>query len=184
MGEGKQAFRQKAHFWQAHFSLGNYYDDKRDFVAAEKQYLLAVEKNGKLAVEPLNNLSRLNILKGKYKDAADLALQGLERTEKSEVQATLFKNLGWAKLKQGHYAESEDFLLKAQALDPTITSTYCLLAQVNEARHYKIEAVENWKVCFQTNSRTPEEEQWKEEVLSRLLKRPSRTSEAPSTTKL
>lgn len=165
-----QAFKQKPHFWQAHFGLGSYYDDRGDFVAAEKQYLLATERDGKIVAEALNNLSRLNILQGKYKSAVNFTLQGIERTSNSEVQATLFKNLGWAELKQGYYIEAEKVLLKAQELDPTITGSYCLLAQVNEAQHQKHKAAAYWKICLRMNSSSPEEERWKEEALARFFK--------------
>lgn len=159
--------------WEGHYNLGSFYDEQGIYAAAEKQYMLAIQLNRKLAVNAVNNLSRLNNIKAKYDTAAALALQGLLRANDSGndsgVQATLYKNLGWARLKQNRYAEAKTYLQKAQSLDPTRTDTYCLLAQVQSAQNDITNAAVFWDTCLRMNSELPEVSKWKTEFLKRLL---------------
>jgi len=179
-----KAFQLRPNYWEAHYGLGSYYDDRGDYSAAEKQYKLAVESNGKLAPQAINNLSRLNNIKQNYNAAVELGLQGLKSTNDSDIQASLYKNLGWARLEQGHYPEAENYLLKAELLDPSRTETYCLLAQAETAQKKLNDAVVYWKICLKMNSTSPEGEKWKNEILSEILHQPSALQFHPTEEKI
>jgi hypothetical protein len=88
----------------------------------------------------------------------------------------MFKNLGWAKLKQANYEEAQGFLFGAIGIasEPEIQSyilnpgaANCLLAQVLEAQKSS-GAVEQWRQCYDLvnkrlaarDVRNAEEETW------------------------
>jgi serine/threonine protein kinase len=154
--------------WLGHYTLGSFYDDRTEYGLAESQYKLAI-KNNSQAVAAINNLSRLKNITGDYNTAVYLALDGLQKTKDPESQATLYKNPGWAKLGQKKYSEAKEYLEKATDLDSKRTDAYCLLAQVHEALGEINHARISWEVCLVAESNQLEVQQWRKQVLKRLL---------------
>jgi hypothetical protein len=169
----------------ATYNLGNLYEELQNFDNARKYYIIAA-KGG--VPDAYNNLARLYILENKYSEAVLLLKDGLELMAQKEQQNTnvsndlnavkysMFKNLGWAKLKQANYGEAQGFLLGAIGIasQPEIQSyilnpgaANCLLAQVLEAQKSS-EAVEQWRQCYDlvnkrlgpSDVRNAEEETW------------------------
>lgn len=156
--------------WEAYYSLGSFYDEQGNYELADRQYRIAWEKGGDLALDALNNLARLANRKGQYREAIKLARRGLDINPKPEIKASLSKNLGWALLEGKMYSEAQNYLQKSLTLDPQRVDTYCLLAQVQEALGKVGEAKGSWEVCLLGDSNLPEVMQWKQEVLERVLK--------------
>ncbi|MHC0068616.1 tetratricopeptide repeat protein, partial [Nostoc sp. UIC 10890] len=161
-------FRLNPKSWLGHYTLGSFYDERTEYTLAEEQYNLAI-KNNSQAVAAINNLSRLKNITGDYNTAVSLALDGLQKTKDPESQATLYKNLGWAKLGQKKYSEAKQYLEKATDLDSKRTDAYCLLAQVHEALGEINHARISWEVCLVAESNQLEVQKWRKQVLKRLL---------------
>ncbi len=155
--------------WIIHYNLGGFYDDQEEYTKATQQYNLAIKKSNNTAIGPINNLSRLNNKSGNYKEAESLARQGLEKTDKQNIQAPLYKNLGWSLLGQKSYQEAHDYLQKASELDPQRADTYCLLAQTQEQLNLSTYAKLSWELCLILNSNLPEVRSWRQKILHRLL---------------
>jgi Tfp pilus assembly protein PilF len=96
-------------------------------------------------------------------------MKGLELTEKPEIKATLYKNLGWAKLGQRKYSQANNYLQKSININGTRTDTYCLLAQVQDALGETTQARIYWEVCMIAESNLPEVFNWRGQLLDRLL---------------
>ncbi|NEQ10634.1 MAG: tetratricopeptide repeat protein [Moorea sp. SIO4E2] len=142
----------------AHYNLGNLYEDLQQFDKARTEYLLAVKGD---VPEAYNNLARLLIKKKEYPEAVALLNKGLLEAQKqdsfAEVKYNLFKNLGWAKFQQGSDLDPEaEQALKAAtgiASNPDLAqylpnrgSAYCLLAQVLQ-RQKNPGAIQQWQQC-------------------------------------
>ena len=166
----ENALRLKPDGWESHYGLGNFYDEQGKYAQAEQQYRLAMQKSNQ-AVNAVNNLSRLKNRNEEYTQAAALALQGLNRTHNPQWQAALYKNLGWARLKQKRYSEAKSYLLKAIGLDNERTDAYCLLAQLQEALGEISPARISWEVCLIAKSNLPEVQVWRQQILERLWQR-------------
>ncbi|WP_292878081.1 tetratricopeptide repeat protein [Nostoc sp. NMS1] len=166
----KIIFKLQPKMWEARYGLGSFYDDHRKYDLAEQQYKLAIQ-SGEQAIPAVNNLSRLKNIIGDYSAAEALALQGLQKDKDPEVQASLYKNLGWALLEQKRYAEAKTNLQKSTELDQERTDAYCLLAQVQEALNIRSKAKMYWEFCLILNSSLPEVQKWREQVLERVLKK-------------
>ncbi len=170
----ENGFRLTPNNWEGHYGLGIFYDDQMKYDLAEEQYHLAIKSNSQ-AIIAINNLSRLKIINGDYNTAIALATEGLQKAKEPELQAVLYKNLGWAKFEQKKYIEAKKYLEKAKELDIQRTSTHCLLAQVQEALDDVDYAWLSWEACLLTESREPEVFSWRSQVLERIrLKSPSR----------
>ncbi|MCC5611984.1 tetratricopeptide repeat protein [Nostoc sp. CHAB 5834] len=165
----KIIFKLQPNMWEARYGLGSFYDDHGKYDLAEQQYKLAIQSSEQ-AIAAVNNLSRLKNIIGDYSAAEALALQGLQKGKDPEVQASLYKNLGWALLEQKRYAEAKTNLQKSTELDPERTDAYCLLAQVQEALNIRSEAKMYWEFCLILNSSLPEVQKWREQVLDRVFR--------------
>lgn len=165
----EKAFKFQPKNWEGHYGLGNFYDEQGKYELAERQYKLAVQAGGLQAVDAINNLSRLKNRKKEHEAAAALAIQGLSYAKAPMSQAALYKNLGWARLKQKRYMEAKTFLEKATQLDPHRTDAYCLLAQAQEALGEMNKARISWEVCLIASSSLPEVQAWRQQILNRLL---------------
>ena len=162
---------------QAHFQLGNLYEDMQMIEKARPEYQLAIQGG---IIGATNNLARLNIFKKDYSGAVSLLLKTLDRDKKepldSKIKHTVLKNLGWARLMQKNYPDAEAKLLEAIDLQSTlklekydIADVYCLLAQVMEAQGDKKEALLKWKTCNQyANITIPEQDEWATMAQKRL----------------
>ncbi|MEH1809842.1 protein kinase domain-containing protein [Nostoc sp.] len=154
---------------EGHYGLGSFYDDQGKYDLAEKEYLIAKKLNTQSAY-PLNNLARLKNLKGDYEQATKFALEGLTLTENPEIQAALYKNLGWASLMQKKLVEASKYLEKATQLDSERIDAFCLLAQVYEAQGK--DSRTPGEVCLLTVSSTaslPEVQEWRQKLLDRVF---------------
>jgi len=160
----------------AHYNLGNLYEELQDFDNAQKQYLIAAR--GGLP-DAYNNLARLYIQQKKYPEAVNLLNTGLaliKEKEQEDVKYSLFKNLGWARFEQGRYEEAQPYLLAAIGIASNRElaqyirnpgAAHCLLAQVLEQQKQS-GAWEHWQKCRNlVESRlasgegiNPEEDNW------------------------
>ncbi|NEO43599.1 MAG: tetratricopeptide repeat protein [Moorea sp. SIO4A3] len=153
----------------AHYNLGNLYEDLQQFDKARTEYLLAVKGD---VPEAYNNLARLFIKKKEYPQAVALLNQGilqLAQDSFTDVNYNLFKNLGWARFQQGRDTEAEQALKAATGIasNPEVAqylsnrgSAHCLLAQVLQ-RQKKPGAIQQWQQCCQLASTlNPDEDTW------------------------
>lgn len=159
------------------FRLGLLYEELQDSTKARTNYQRAAQTG---IPDAINNLSRLNLLDEKAKFATSLLLKALQEENKLPIETryAMLKNLGWARLQQGDYADSASYLEEAIALQKTaklaekaadpkhdttlaIASPYCLLAQVKEAQGNKKAALSDWETCnLKVNSYITEENAW------------------------
>ncbi|WP_244141966.1 serine/threonine-protein kinase [aff. Roholtiella sp. LEGE 12411] len=167
----EKTFKLKPNTWEARYGLANFYDDQGKYDLAEQQYKLAIQYSNNQAMNAVSNLARIKNRQKKYSEAAALALQGLSSTKNPEWQAGLYKNLGWARFKQQRYAEAEDYLQKSVKLNLKRIDAYCLLAQTYEALGNLSKAKIYWEVCLLSRSGLPEVQEWREQVLRRLLQK-------------
>jgi tetratricopeptide (TPR) repeat protein len=154
---------------EAHYNLGNLYEEWQDLEKAKKEYHLAL--SGDLP-EAYNNLARLYMQEKKYPEAASLLNKGFVLAQKKnsnpEIKYSLFKNLGWVRLEQGRNKEAQRNLQAAIGItnNPKAikyiknpSAAYCLLAQVLEKQ--KQTALEQWQQCAQLGSTlNPDEDNW------------------------
>jgi tetratricopeptide (TPR) repeat protein len=164
-----RAIKLNAEDTQAHFQLGNLYEDLQLPDQARPQYQLAIQGGNPAAI---NNLARVNILKKDYSAAISLLLKALETEQKHpfdvKTKHAVLKNLGWARLKQANYPDAEarlgeaiDLEAKNQFNRDEIADTHCLLAQVLEAQKDTKAALAQWKICNQNaNITIPEQDEW------------------------
>lgn len=154
----------------AHYNLGNLYEDLQDFEKARKHYQIAV---GSDVPDAYNNLARLYIQDKKYSQARALLQNGLvkanEQNSSPEVRYSLFKNLGWVRFEQGRYEEAQQTLQAAIGIanNPEVAkyigntgAAHCILAQVTE-RQKQPTALEQWhKCCEQGSTLNADEDAW------------------------
>lgn len=156
---------------EAHYNLGNLYEDWQDWEKAKKEYQIAVAGD---STEAYNNLARLYIREKKYSQAAYLLTKGITLTntadfKKLEVRYSLFKNLGWTRLEQGRYEEAQQTLQAAIGItnNPEATkhinnpgAAHCLLAQVLQ-KQKQLTALLQWQKCSDLGSSlNPDEDSW------------------------
>jgi serine/threonine protein kinase len=163
-------FKLKPNVWESRYGLGNFYDERGKYGLAEKQYQLAIKSSGK-AIFAIAALSRLKNKSGNYKTAITLALQGLSKTDNRELQASFYKDLGWARLMQNKLSESKKYLEKAIDLDGQRIDAYCLLSQIQEALGENDDARISISACILGKSGLPEVIMWREDLLDRILKK-------------
>ncbi|MFN6562446.1 MAG: protein kinase domain-containing protein [Nostoc sp. ChiSLP01] len=160
----------KPNSWEGNYGLGYFYDLRGKYDLAQKQYELAIKISDR-AIHAVAALARLKNKNGDYKIAAALALKGLKKTQNPELQASLYKDLGWASLMQNKLDEAKIYLEKATELDAQRTDAYCLLAQVEEAN----DQIENARIfveaCMLAKSSLPEVFEWRQELLDRILEK-------------
>lgn len=165
--------------YDAHYNLGNLYEDLQKFDGAKKQYLIAIKGDFPQAY---NNFARLHIRQKEYPQAAALLQQGIIQTRTQdnfppEDRYNLFKNLGWTRVEQKRFSDAEAPLKisiriannpEAAPYIKNNGSAHCLFAQVLE--HKKKSAIEEWQKCCQkANSTIPEEDTWSYLARTKLL---------------
>lgn len=165
----EKAFKLRPNSWESHYGLGNFYEAQRKYDLAEKEYQLAIQKSDEAALA-VAALSRLKNRNNEYDAAVTLALQGLQRTKDPEIKAALYKDLGWARLRQNKLGEAKGYLEKAVDLDSQRTDAYCLLSQVQEALGENEKARIYIELCILAKSTLPEVFEWRQELLNRILK--------------
>jgi Tfp pilus assembly protein PilF len=143
----------------AHYNLGNLYEEWLDVDSAQKQYIIAAKVG---LPDAYNNLARLYIKQQKYPEAATLLypivskiLLDPKQAALEEVKYSFLKNYGWARFAQGQDEESFIYLQKAVEIAdrPELAkyirnpgAAHCLLAQVLE-RQKQPEAIVQWQKC-------------------------------------
>lgn len=154
----------------AHYNLGNLYEDLQEFDKAKKHYQIAV---GSDVPDGYNNLARLYIQEKKFPQATALLQNGLVKANKQvsnpEVKYSLVKNLGWVRFEQGRDEEAQVNLQAAIEIANipenskyirNTGSAHCILAQVME-RQKQATAIEQWQKCCQQGSTLiAEEDTW------------------------
>ncbi|AVH74294.1 protein kinase domain-containing protein [Nostoc sp. 'Lobaria pulmonaria (5183) cyanobiont'] len=161
-------FKLKPNKWESHYGLGDFYDGQGEYDLAEKQYEIAIRSSDQ-AIFAVAALARLKNKKGDYKAAATLALNGLQKTNNKELQASLYKDLGWSRLMENKLTEAEKYLEKATKLDSERTDAYCLLSQIEESLGQLNYARAYIDACILTKSSLPEVFRWRQELLDRIL---------------
>jgi len=166
-GDFERAIAMRPDYGEAYYNLGWLYEELNDLDKAKTQYELAVQSDPQKFdkrvnhLKALNNLGRFYILKKEYGTAVHFLSQGISEKDTDKVMAlldaddkrvyySLSKNLGWARLMQERYVESEVILKSAIALDSKRSPAYCLLAQAVEAKEpdNKAIAASYWQKCL------------------------------------
>lgn len=149
--------------WEAHYNLGQVYQQLQDLDRARAEYQIALQGDFERAY---NNLARLYILDKKYAAAVELLQQSQIRTEGNknkdkDLQYFLLKNLGWARLEQKRYEEARIYLEEAIDLINDSAAAYCLMAQILERQNNKKAALVEWEKCLAyATSENPDEDAW------------------------
>jgi serine/threonine protein kinase len=165
----EKAFKLRPNSWESHYGLGNFYEDQQKYDLAEKEYQLAIQKSD-YAVLAVAALSRLKNNNNQHEAAIILALQGLQKTKDPEIEAALYKDLGWARFKQNKLIEAKKHLEKSIRLDGR-TDAFCLLSQVEEALGDTDTARIYIEGCMLAKSTLPEVFNWRQKLLDRILKK-------------
>lgn len=158
---------------EAHYNLGNLYEEWLQIKKAKEEYKIAI---GGDSPQAYNNLGRLYIKDKKYPEAAALLNKGFSLInqpdfDKPELKYSLLKNLGWVRLKQGRYEEAFVYLNEAIVISknpdnsdyiPNPGAANCLMAQVLEKQKVSREkTLSQWQKCVDSSSVTnPDEDKW------------------------
>lgn len=130
------------------YNLATFFEDRGDYDAAKNTYAKALVLR-KDDPSILNNLARLYIKEGEYTQAQvklDKVKKNLQGKESIQYWATIHKNQGWLLFKQRDYVGAKTNLTQSIRENPNLVSSYCLLAQVNEA--LKQPANNEWEKCI------------------------------------
>lgn len=169
----------------AHYHMGLLYEDLQQEDKAVEAYQFVVARSPEVIGEEVwlqsnNNLGRLYILQGQPDVAVGLLLRGVNALDQehtttnpnlAQVQYSLLKNLGWARLEQERWDEAFTYLdeaiwvleedLAAVEDVPNRGSAYCLMAQVLDVQDQVQEADRLWESCLITaNLGNPDEDKW------------------------
>lgn len=161
----KKALRLNPNFPQANYNLALTHEDLGNFTEASNEYLKAVRSG---FLPSINNLARLKIVEEQSYDEAVLligrALKLLEGDEDIELEYSLRKNLGWARLEQNRLQESLNNLIDAKRLETQLSvsrpDAHCLLARLYEQQGNRDPAKLEWEACLSKITR-PEDDFWK-----------------------
>jgi tetratricopeptide (TPR) repeat protein len=183
----KRLFELDPNSAEGRYNLGNFYDDQGvhfDQIAGRVvlnsqqidkaiiQYQQAIAPDGAIAVNALNNLSRLRIFQGDFKNAEVTAKEGLTKTADPEMLSALNKNLGWALFKQNRLNEAHTALKTSTTLDPFRKEAFCLKGQVLDIQGSAEYSKQMWEECFSTHGQeeiSPEVLEWRHQKLLKLL---------------
>ena len=152
------------------YNIGAIYDDAQDYEEARRYYEKSIEMGQGKFLAPINNLARLDILKKNYQQAAQDTTKVLGQSEDPQINASLYKNLGWAQFELGQYEKAAVNLEESIGLQPNEASAHCLLAKTKNKQNYT--ARSEWESCLFLNSVVPEVWKWKQEFIDRLEDKP------------
>lgn len=146
---------------QPHYNLAWLCDENLgDTKCAKQEYRRAALRG---LSEAYAELARLEILYSKdnnYDAALKAIWEGLEQSRYDAVKAALLKDRGWIRWKQKRLDEAEADLQSAIALEANSPHSYCLLAQVLEAKGRQQEALVAWKQTKQySDYNVPEQDE-------------------------
>ncbi|MGC9506097.1 tetratricopeptide repeat protein [Baaleninema sp.] len=187
----KRAVELEPNNMEAHFRLGNIYEDLLEFDKAQAEYRVSLLGG---CIEAYNNLARLYIVNSQdYTAAAALLKQGQLKLENREnfalqycsaasipaIEYVFSKNMGWARLMQDRPLEAESELRNAIAINPQGAGPHCLLAQALEQQNKNpAAALEQWEQCYAlARGLNPEEDAWLDAARKRLFQAESGESE-------
>lgn len=182
----RQAIALDSEHADAHYNLGVVYEDWLRPDEAQRFYQVAVSQG---LIKAHNNLARLLIQSEDYQGAVVLLQDGLllrnRRAVTPEQEFNLYKNLGWARLSQGHLQDAESALEKAIVIANvdkireglrSSAAPHCLLAQVLEKQSKASDSMQQWQKCCERGidklerrrTAIPEEDKWLHQAQQRL----------------
>lgn len=150
----------------AHFHMGRLYEEIQDIENARESYSIAAQGGISFAY---HHLARLYILSGEssedaeneYATAVFLLMQGLEIADSDYERFLTLKSLGWARFNQRRYEKAEAHLKGAIQAAPDEAASYCLLAQVLDAKQNMSSSLPYWRQCLQYASECKrDEDRW------------------------
>jgi len=136
---------------QAHYNMGNAYEDVLNYDKAMSEYELAIMADQDF-YRPYNNIARLYIL---YRNEPLKALRLIDKAlplnidpedDATSVRYRLYKNRGWANLLLKNYKQAKIDLDQALNLVANGADAHCLMAQVLDAQT-DASAVGEWTLC-------------------------------------
>jgi tetratricopeptide (TPR) repeat protein len=136
---------------QAHFNLGNAYEDVLSYDKAIVAYEAAIAADRNF-YRPYNNLARLYLvyrtepLKALALIDTALALTIDPEDDPIQVKYRMYKNRGWANLVLKNYKQAKNDLEEALELVSDGADAHCLMAQVLEAQQDSSSAA-RWVLC-------------------------------------
>ncbi len=178
----KKAIALDSEHAEAYYNLGNLYETWGNQEKAKQHYQKAASQGN---IRAHNNLARLLILEGNYTDAVHYLQQALltigkypkDKSVDPAEKYAIYKNLGWARLKQKRYQDAENSLAIAKVTKkqnqgniPKPGSVHCLLAQVYEKQEKDKNTInKQWKTCLDLAKRTvTEEDAWLHQARQRI----------------
>ncbi len=156
------ALRFSSGYAEAHYNLGDTYEEIPDYDKAMEQYQRAVDADPTF-YPAYSNLSRLYIMRQRDYGAAMRLLDRALSMQPQEpaVQYSLHKNYGWANFELGHLGQAEQNLRQADGLDPRRGSAHCLLAKVLEKQGRATDALPEWESCLAYSNQAEVEPEWR-----------------------
>jgi tetratricopeptide (TPR) repeat protein len=136
---------------QAHFNMGNAYEDVLNYDKAIVEYESAIMADQEY-YRPYNNIARLYIV---YRNEPLKALRLIDTAltlsidpedDATQVKYRLYKNRGWANLTLKNYRQAKADLEQALGFVSNGADAHCLLAQVLEEQKDQSSAVQ-WALC-------------------------------------
>jgi tetratricopeptide (TPR) repeat protein len=136
---------------QAHFNMGNAYEDVLNYDKAISEYELAIMADQDF-YRPYNNIARLYII---YRNEPLKALPLLDKAltlhidpqdDPTAIKYRLYKNRGWANLLLKNYKQAKVDLNQALSLVANGADAHCLLAQVLDGQK-DASALGEWTLC-------------------------------------
>lgn len=155
----KLSYRLDHHRATGYFT-GWFCEQVLDFDCAQEYYQKSAMQGSSFAY---SNLARLSIIIDQdYAAAVHLSQRGLQFAEEDVVKYALYKNLGWARLKQHRYSEALEHLEQAVKIDINRADAYCLMAQVKQSENQDLAAQEDWESCLKLlQTDLPDHDVWK-----------------------
>jgi tetratricopeptide (TPR) repeat protein len=128
----QRALSLKPDYAQAHYNLGNAYEDLLQYDEAIAAYQMAIGQDDRFYYA-YNNLARLYIIHWQQPGAAlELLDHALKHSPPDEHLYAIHKNRGWATWQLGYHNEAHRELTIALRIRPGGAAASCLLAQVYE----------------------------------------------------
>ncbi len=171
VGDYRRALFFKPSYAEAHYNLGDAYEELSAFDKALDEYQRAIEAEPSF-YEAYNNLARLYIMQRRdYAGALRTLDRGLElKPQEPSVQYSFYKNYGWANLELHNLSQAEANLNTAISLDANRGSAHCLLAKVLEAAGDQNSLPREWESCAAYSSQPDVEPEWRNEAQEHFRK--------------
>lgn len=155
------AIRFNSNYAEAHYNLGDAYEEIPDYARAAEQYQVAIDDDPTF-YPAYNNLARLYILRQRDFAAAIRLLDHALSFDPKEpsVRYTLYKNYGWAALDAGQLGQAEELLQNALKIEEKRGSAHCLLAMLLVRRGAQGLAHGEWEGCLRYSTSGDVEPEW------------------------